>query len=516
MRFGRLIGAGQAGFVFQNMDNPKHFYKLVALPDNPLSSYPIRSLDRKLFAVNSQQAVLFQRLAESGNQPSALPKVYSFVQGTIDPSLRRQLITSSEDFGWEDELTDLLREFRTGQPYAVWEMEAIPCTDANDYCQRFDKNKLSPLDNSDYQVLLKWLLSQGFVVRDIRNPENFGFREDGSQVFFDPVVAPWPVEDSDPESRAAFTGTFGNDLVTVQRALDSGDYFNWYHGQAIMQSEEVGSLDPIMTFKQLQKFWNDNNLYPGDDNNFEQLIQWESLYFDISKHPESLNSINWTGNNEQTVTELRKATNTILKQIWGQFTETWNEEFHEDFYSSQHSTPIFDVVQRSFHIDEVVTPQTTMLFRIVNDANARQELLDNEHICDIFIDEVWREQLLFRKLLLDYGKGNPNLITKAFYGWVRKYCGHQYWSATDKIVDNLGNEWTTRTMDSGTPQERKIVYLRDFSSPYDLIDYENLYDTSNSREMALATLQDGVAPYLTWTVFTTPSLSYGSAVLGHS
>ena len=126
------------------------------------------------------------------------------------------------------------------------------------------------------------------------------------------------------------------------------------------------------------------------------------------------------------------------------------------------------------------------------------------------IDEVWREQLLFRKLLLDYGKGNPNLITKAFYGWVRKYCGHQYWSATDKIIIN-GNEWKTRTVD-----ERKIFYLRDFSSPYDLIDYETLYDTSNSREMALATLQDGVAPAVTWTVFTTPSLSYGSAVLGHS
>ena len=66
-------------------------------------------------------------------------------------------------------------------------MEAIPCTDANDYCQRFDGTKLSPLDNSDYQELLRWLLSQGFVVRDIRNPENFGFRENGSQVFFDPV-----------------------------------------------------------------------------------------------------------------------------------------------------------------------------------------------------------------------------------------------------------------------------------------------------------------------------------------
>ena len=511
MRFGRLIGAGQAGFVFQNMDNPKHFYKLVALPSHPLSTYPIRSLDRKLFAVNSQQAILFQRLAESGNQPPSLPKVYSFVQGTIDPSLRRQLITSAEDFDWEDELTYLLREFRTGQPYAIWEMEAIPCTDANDYCQRFDGTKLSPLDNSDYQELLRWLLSQGFVVRDIRNPENFGFRENGSQVFFDPVIAPWPVNDSDPESRAAFTGTFGNDLVTVQRALDSGDYFNWYHGQAIMQSEE--ELQPkITTFAELQKFWNDHDLYAEEDQ-LEQLIQWESEPTDISKHPESLNTLNWTGNREQDWKDVGAKTNKLLGDIWEAFVGIWNYEFGEIFYATGNEerrwnsgpvSPIFEVLQESFTLDEVIMPQTTLLFRIVNDPAARQELLKEfDGIQDLITEYVFKEQLKVRELLLKYGKGNPILVG-AIYRWVRRYCGHQMiLSNTDseKLYGNeLGygskviiNNMVWRWGPEGS-------YLRDFTSPYELIHYESLYETSSTNEAA-ALLTDGLAPVIEWNVY---------------
>jgi len=520
MRFGRLVGVGQAGFVFQNMDNPKHFYKLVALPNQPLSTYPIRSLDRKLFAVNSQQAVLFQRLAESGNQPSSLPQVYSFVQGTIDPSLRRQLITSAEDFDWEDELTYLLREFRTGQPYAIWEMEAIPCTDVNDYCEKYDGSKVSPLDNSDYQDLLRWLLSQGFVVRDIRNPENFGFRENGSQVFFDPVVAPWPVNDSDPESRAAFTGTFGNDLVTVQRALDSGDYFNWYHGQAIMQSEgfdyrlaRMRTKPKITTFAELQKFWNDNDLYPGDDDGLEQLIKWDSS-FDISKHPESLNALNWTGNIEQFNNNMVANTNKLLNSIWKTFVETWNYEFGEIFYSVSYEnrrwdagpiSPIFDIIQKSFTLNEVIMPQTTLLFRIVNDPAARQELLENDAIIDFIIDDVFKEQCLTRELLLEHGKGNPLLIAGPIYRWVRRYCGHQMFlqpSDSERLYGTELGQGSKVTIDGRewrwAPDGQR--YLRDFTSPYELIHYESLYDSSSNEEASIL-LNDGLAPEIEWDVY---------------
>ena len=63
--------------------------------------------------------------------------------------------------------------FARGRQYAVWEMEAIPCTDANDFCDRFSELP-TPMDNRDYQELLQYLLSIGFVVRDIRNPDNYG------------------------------------------------------------------------------------------------------------------------------------------------------------------------------------------------------------------------------------------------------------------------------------------------------------------------------------------------------
>ena len=136
---------------------------------------------------------------------------------------RRQLIESADDFGWDELRDEVLRDFRTGRQYAIWEMEAIPCTDANDFCDRFFELP-TPMDNRDYyQELLQYLLSIGFVVRDIRNPENYGFRSDGTQVFYDPVVAK-PVSESDrtenPNRYAAFVASFGRDGFGNSRPCD--------------------------------------------------------------------------------------------------------------------------------------------------------------------------------------------------------------------------------------------------------------------------------------------------------
>ncbi len=475
MRFGRLIGAGQAGFVFQNMDNPKHYYKLVALPRSPISEYPVRSLDRNLYAVNTQQAKLFQRLFQSGNQPSALPEVYSFTEGIVDPSIRRQLITSSEDFNWQDEITELLRVFRTGQPYAIWEMEAIPCTDVNDYCERYDGSKIAPLENSDYQQLLKYLLTQGFVVRDIRNPENFGFRENGSQVFFDPVVSSWPVDASDPESMAAFTGTFGNDLVTVQRALDSGDYFNWYHGQAIMQSEEEADLPiRITTAVELQKFWKESGLYQDDDDElFELLINEQGV--NITKYPQYLAAINWISNQEELANEMKVSTSKVLREIWDNFVDFWDEEFSELWYGERYKTnsynaepvsQIFELIQQDFTLSQVVRPMTTILFRIVNDPAAFKELTDSD-LAETLLENVLEEQDSIRKLCLESGKGNSRIIIKAFYDWVRGSAKMGFKSGPYKINTRTGRK-----------------YLPSFTPPSkDLIHYESLYDSRSGSEV---------------------------------
>lgn len=502
MRFGRLIGAGQAGYVFQNMDNPKHYYKLVALPRYALSEYPVRSLDRKLYAVNSMQAQLFQRLSQSGNQPESLPKVYSFVTGNTDPSLRRQLIASSEAFDWDDVIDDLLRDFRTGQPYAIWEMEAIPCTDVNDYCQKYDVSKVSPLDNSDYQDLLRYLLSQGFVVRDIRNPENFGFRSNGSQVFFDPVVAPWPVDSSDSQQLAAFTGTFGNDLVTVERAIESGNYFNWYHGQAVMQSEEESTEPQITTFTQLLPFWNKAELYIPDltigMTILEQLVEWENKGIDITKYPQYVEAMNWIENQDLLANEMLQDCSKVLKQIWIDFVDFWDYEFGEIWYAEQGMkrpfhhvvSPIFEVFVKDFTLKEAVMPMTTILFRIVNDPAARQELIDYD-LDEEILDKVYQEQVMIRELMLNSGKGNMKITDESFYKWIRKHTRSKFGrmkplKAQDWILGPSGKQ-----------------YLRDFSPPKSIIDYEYLYDGRSKDEVAelLSGDYDTTDLEITWNIY---------------
>ena len=82
MRFGKLIGAGQAGYVFQNMDNPEHYLKLVQLPkpDEPLSA------NDALLAVNQQQSELIQVLFR-GNAPRVFPVIYNYSEGKVTPML---------------------------------------------------------------------------------------------------------------------------------------------------------------------------------------------------------------------------------------------------------------------------------------------------------------------------------------------------------------------------------------------------------------------------------------------
>ena len=38
--FGKIVGAGQAGFVFENPKNPDSYFKIVALPEQPLETMP--------------------------------------------------------------------------------------------------------------------------------------------------------------------------------------------------------------------------------------------------------------------------------------------------------------------------------------------------------------------------------------------------------------------------------------------------------------------------------------------
>jgi len=240
--FGKIVGAGQAGFVFENPKNPDSYFKIVALPEQPLETMPLRSTKARLGAINQNQAELFFRLYQENLDIPQLPKVLAFYTGRVTPKLRRNLLNASLD----SDLQNLVRNLRTDQKIAVWEMERIPCLSENDFCQRYPNRQ--PRNNPDYQNLLNTMLQLGFVVRDVANPENFGYREDGTQVFYDPIVAPWPVQEvtkvSDPNRYARFVASFGPDQIsTTRRAIESGDYFGWYHSGGVMEAEMTNTED---------------------------------------------------------------------------------------------------------------------------------------------------------------------------------------------------------------------------------------------------------------------------------
>jgi hypothetical protein len=241
--FGKIVGAGQAGFVFENPKNPDSYFKIVALPEQPLEKMPLRSTKARLGAINQNQAELFFRLYQEDLDIPQLPKVFAFYTGTVTPKLRRNLLNAASE---DEELESLVRGLKTNQKIAVWEMERIPCLSENDFCERYPTRQ--PHNNPDYQNLLDTMLDLGFVVRDVANPENFGYRENGTQVFYDPIVAPWPVQEvtkvSDPNRYARFVASFGPDQIsTTRRAIQSGDYFGWYHSGGVMEAEMTNKED---------------------------------------------------------------------------------------------------------------------------------------------------------------------------------------------------------------------------------------------------------------------------------
>lgn len=276
--FGNIVGAGQAGFVFENPKNPDSYFKIVALPEQPLETMPLRSTKARLGAINQNQAELFFRLYQENLDIPQLPKVYAFYTGTVTPKLRRTLLNASED----PELKSLVRSLKINQKIAVWEMERIPCLSENDFCERYPTRQ--PLNNPDYQNLLNTMLDLGFVVRDVANPENFGYRENGTQVFYDPIVAPWPVQEvtkvSDPNLYARFVASFGPDQIsTTRRAIDNGDYFGWYHSGGVMEAEMTNTEDAqVVSEYQNEHFIIIARTATGNDYNVAPLAQYHAAW----------------------------------------------------------------------------------------------------------------------------------------------------------------------------------------------------------------------------------------------
>ena len=124
--FGKLVGAGQAGFVFEKASNPNHYYKIVPLGMKPLAEYGLNSLQASIYAINRNQALMYYYLSKDKSLDlPQLPKIYSFYQGSVNPKLRQNFLRNNETDN--PHLNLLMQNLPVGQKIAVWEMEKIPC-----------------------------------------------------------------------------------------------------------------------------------------------------------------------------------------------------------------------------------------------------------------------------------------------------------------------------------------------------------------------------------------------------
>ena len=116
--FGELVGAGQAGFVFEKASIPNHYYKIVPLADKPLAEYGLNSVKAKQYAVNQNQALLFHQLFRNKTLDlPQLPKIHNFFQGSVNSTLRQNFLQNNDIDN--PHLATLLKHLPVGQKIAV-------------------------------------------------------------------------------------------------------------------------------------------------------------------------------------------------------------------------------------------------------------------------------------------------------------------------------------------------------------------------------------------------------------
>lgn len=271
--FGDLIGKGDYGYIFEYAGNPNLVVKLVQIRpyvDGVVRPFRetfnnIRSPRAQKIAINELQSNLFRKL-EDKPISEYLPEIFEFSYGGVTMELRNALKESYHKYGWANfgassMLKSMLKEFKFGNRYAYWIMEKIPCTSYNEWCGFLNDSsqrggwstelyrKLVAEEQEAYESLLIDLYQyMDIIVRDMANLRNLGFREDGTPVWFDPIVSTWPIqswmEDSDVlkdrEKYDLFIAAFGiPQMFLYQEALDSNKYFSYRHDIGAMMAEEL-------------------------------------------------------------------------------------------------------------------------------------------------------------------------------------------------------------------------------------------------------------------------------------
>ena len=263
---GSIIGYGQAGFVFDVKDEPDKVIKIVQirpLVDGMVLPYrntfsDLRSLRSRKIATNELQANLMARLV---GQPISdnLPEIYDFGIGTVDGDMRNSIRESYRQYGWEkNDLLSALNEFTFQNRIAWWIMEKIPNTTYNQWGGMLKHphrdgwnphiyERQVPEEQAEYRNLTEELYKYAnVVIRDVANPENMGFRDNGTPVWFDPIVSTWPINSSmensphliDREKYDLFVAAFDEpQMKRYEQALSNNQYFDYRHGTGAMMAE---------------------------------------------------------------------------------------------------------------------------------------------------------------------------------------------------------------------------------------------------------------------------------------
>ena len=172
---------------------------------------------------------LWIRQLQEESTPESVPKVYQYVEGPIGSSLREEIVNADP----EGE-----KKFPQGTYVAIWVMEYIPCIWSNEFCGKTESkrnwNSIRELNDIRYtqeniaynQIATFVLDDMGYVMKDLRNPRNFGFRHNGEVVFFDPVVIPYPSQNLDTNTKlmaSLIYGYAGENKFTA--AIENGTYY---------------------------------------------------------------------------------------------------------------------------------------------------------------------------------------------------------------------------------------------------------------------------------------------------
>ena len=257
--FGPLIGYCSAGLVFDHSKDKDQVIKLVYLPYRD----PVHWEE---FA-NQQQSKLFEDLAKLDEPPTGLPKVTHYMEGTVGPWLEEEVTDQIADPEAQQIFNE---EFTPGRKFGLWMMEKVPHREENKYGSSESPNEnipegwsldpetrmgwrtrdyqdYVPIEQGHYRDMSTWLLNNGYLVRDVKQLRNLGYRHEGTPVWYDPNVVTWPLQT--PEDRDAFDTIFsGFTPEYIQNEITTGQYVE-NRRNAESRFDSVNDFELLQTFQ---------------------------------------------------------------------------------------------------------------------------------------------------------------------------------------------------------------------------------------------------------------------------